>query len=279
MTNYVGQKLYTWCHSADGWQLDNVVCPDVDQCETDALAKADFVNFILNITGQSENPIPNPVPATQGFCAIDLQPLFDDSETARTARENWAKAEFKDDTMVGNQHTFQIVNLAEYVQLASETSNGNTNPNNLNDNPIVITWTLNYAFSSIQDIDAFKAALRNDFATALGIPTSRIIINLVAAASTSWHSMASATQTVVGFTILPAPTNDPTAPTAAGVKDKLLQQFKDPNSDIYSGTITSHTASDVAPVSVTVTGGGNGASAVAPSLFVLLVAAFFAWRF
>jgi len=235
--------------------------------------KGDFVNFILNITGQAE--IANIQSYSHhGFCAIDLQPIFDDSVDAVAHRDAWNEAQFVKSN-IGSQKTIRIVNLAEFVALPSEIANptpgGGAGPF---DHPVIVTWFLAVDFTSIQNLDAFKTQLAQDFADALGIPASRIIIKVVKAASTDLHVMAGNNRLSVEFEI--TPTTDPTQPTAVALSVELDRQFHEPNSDIYSGVYTSQTDKNTIPnTHIDLT---NSAFSVGPSFF-FLVAALFALRY
>jgi len=237
--------------------------------------KVDFMNFILNITKQAQrSSAPN---VHQGFCAVDLEPLFDNSAAQSTARTNWANAEFIKGTLPGtSQSAVTITHLHDYVFLASELANGNGGNPGV-DHPVTIVWTLNYDFSSIIDLQAFQLLLRTDFATALGIPITRIFIDFVRAPSSSViHIETVSTKTQIGFHISAA--TDSNQPTAVSLGQYLNTQFNDPHSAIYSGTITSHTDSTTIPtINGDITSGG--AAIVAPSMILALFAVFFAFFF
>jgi hypothetical protein len=263
------QQGYDWCQAIHDWQPNSIVCPETDTCEWDGRMKADFVNFILNITNQNQlvlNPNSN-----QGFCAVDLEPLFDDSYA--DARKTWADAEFVQ-ANIGNQKAFKITHLAEFVYTAEETANGGGNQGPT-DHPVIITWTLTIDFTSIVDLQAFKTQLAADFASALGVPVTRIVIDLVASASTVNHVMAGTPKTSVLFHIVP--TDKPEEPTAVSLGTLLTTQFGDKNSQVYKGTYTQFTDSTTAPrVIVDTTGAG---SVFGPSYIIALFAVVLAFFF
>jgi hypothetical protein len=269
------QTNYDWCHGSQSWLLRGTTCPDIDQCETDGQMKVDFVNFVLNITGQAEVANPNPN-TNQGFCAIDLQPIFDDSAAAKTARDDWATAEFVSAT-VGGQKVVRLPSLQEYT---GTTPSGGGGTGGTADTPVVITWVLSIAFSNIQNLDAFKAQLVIDFSTALECDPSRIVINFVGPAMADpYHDMATSNdKTQIKFTI--TSTTDPLQPTAVGLSVILFQQWHDPNSAIYSGTYTQLTDTTANP-GVTVLPSGSAFS-LCPSplsFIVLMISLFLGWKY
>jgi len=233
--------------------------------------KVDFVNFILNITGQNERNL-DPTTVYHGFCAVDLAPLFDDSASAKTHRDTWWANEHSEGTTALGQKVFHLTSLTTYVQLPSETANGGGGGGSgAFDHPVLITWTLNIPFSSIQSLDAFKAQLQLDYANALQILPSRIQIDAIAPSTNSiTHIMATGSKTVVNFQIIP--TSDVNQPTAVALGLELQRQFSEPHSPIYNGVYTRNTDTTTNPnVVVDLT---NGAFIASPSVIILLIALF-----
>jgi len=281
-SEYYGPYYYvTWCQSAGQWQSVTSACAADTTCESDGQMKVDFINFVLNITNQ--NQLPNLDPNQhQGFCAVDLQPLFDDNY--KTQRNTWADNELVKGTLsaTNTQKAFKITHLAEYVYLPSETTNGNGGGSTGGggsgafDNPVTIVFTLTYAFSNIIDRQAFELSIRQDFATALGVPIERIVIDLVAGVTLSVIHIMATQKTVVTFHITPAA--DFSTPTAEALGNRLKNDlFTDPNSQLYKGTYTQYTDSSVTPT--VVNGLTNAAASVIPSYIIsifALVVAFFA---
>jgi len=269
---YINNPNYEWCYSNSAWKVVGDYCASADTCETDGIMKVDFMNFILNITNQiplTLNPNQN-----QGFCAVDLQPLFDDA--FKQQRSDWATAELVKGTLPSStQKAFKITHLAEYVTLASETS-GSGGGTGATDHPVVIVWTLNYDFTSIINLQQFYLDLRTDFATALGIPISRIVIDFVRAQQQSvFHIEAGTAKTEIGLRIVT--TTEDGAPTAQALGDALNDQFNNPNSAIYHGTITQNTDRTSLPrINSDL---GSSASSLVPSAIFTLFAAFFAFYF
>jgi len=252
---YTGLINYDWCQATGIWQVAGTACSD-SNCETDGMMKADFVNFVLNITLQSQRSLNSN--DRQGFCAVDLQPLFDDS--FKQARSDWAAIEFVSGTLPATtQKAFKLTSLAEYVLLPSETATG------VVDHIVTITWVLIYPFSSITDLAAFKADLQTDFANSLGIPASRIVIDVVSTSS-FMHIMTTTSKINVVFHITPSTTS--TDPTAVVLSQRLQAQFADPTSVVYQGKYTQYTDSTSSP-NVVITGAG---ASLSPSYLFALVA-------
>jgi len=255
---------WNWCPTtgANGdWLQSNVACPDIDSCESDDQMKVDFINFVLNITGQPTKTLVTS--AHHGFCAIDLQPLFDNSDDAKAARTTWANSQFIKETLPGSspaQKSIRITKLVEYVTMPSEGAGFTSNC------VVQITWYLTTQFSSIQDIAAFKLQLKIDFATALGVDPSRIEIQLVSSTGGPHQSMATAGGTKITIQILSS--SNPSDPSVQDLRDLLIIQSKDPTSPINNGVITKNTDHTVAP---DIGLGGSGASSIAPSIFVVLL--------
>jgi len=244
-------------------------CPDVESCETDGRMKVDFMNFVLNITNQATQPNLNPNDH-QGFCAIDLQPLFDNSASYRQQRDNWATAEFVKG-FVSNQRAITLTSLQEYVQLASEQgSGGGDNP--ADDHSAPLTWSIIFNYGSITNFTDFKLKLQKDFANALEIPLGRVVIDGVDKKDTN--------SITINLHIVPT-ANPDSEPTALALRDRLESQWADPNSPIYQGELTSNTdsspsgAPDTNPSgSTSSTGGYGGAYSVAPSMIIGMLVAF-----